>query len=156
MLDTQMADTDVSGRSNLFAGRAVYNVDSEWRVGGLVTRGDPLGQSDNTLTSLDSTWSTSTFQGDKNLNLSAGWRIPPARRCRGDRSGYGFDAEYPNDLWYADVNYSLFGDALDPALGFLQRPAPSSSPAPSPGSHGRRGQQFLWVRQFFENVGCTT
>jgi hypothetical protein len=155
MLDTQMADTDVSGRSNLFAGRAVYNVNSEWRIGGLVTRGDPLGQSDNTLTSLDSTWSTSSLQGDKNLNLS-GWvaRSSGQGLPQGDRGGYGFDAEYPNDLWYADVNYNLFGDALDPALGFLQRPGTKQTSAtltwqPRPGADS----PFSWVRQFFENVG---
>ncbi|HEX4299789.1 MAG TPA: carbohydrate binding family 9 domain-containing protein [Gammaproteobacteria bacterium] len=155
MLDTQMADTDVSSDSNLFAGRAVYNVNSEWRVGGLVTRGDPLGQSDNTLTSLDSTWSSSTFQGDKNLNLS-GWvaRSSGQGLPEGNRGGYGFDAEYPNDLWYADLNYNFFGDALDPALGFLQRPGTKQISGnvtwqPRPGADS----DFSWVRQFFENAG---
>jgi hypothetical protein len=157
VLDTQMADTDVSHGSNLFAGRAVYNVNSEWRVGGLVTRGDPLGVTDNTLTSLDSTWSSSTFQGDKNLNLS-GWdaRSSGNQLPDGDRGGYGFDAEYPNDLWYADLNYNFFGDALDPALGFLQRPGTKQSngtltwqPRPDAGS------VFSWVRQFYENLGYT-
>jgi hypothetical protein len=155
MLDTQMAPTDASDRSNLFVGRAVYNIDSEWRVGGLVTRGDPLGQSDNTLTSLDSTWSTSTFGGDKNLNLS-GWAARSSGQGlpEGDRGGYGFDAEYPNDLWYADINYNLFGDALDPALGFLQRPGTKQTSAtltwqPRPAADS----DFSWIRQAFENVG---
>jgi hypothetical protein len=30
--------------------------------------------------------------------------------------------EYPNDLWYAFLKANEFGDALDPALGFLPRP----------------------------------
>lgn len=155
MLDTQMAGTDVSQGSNLFAGRAVYNVNSEWRVGGLVTRGDPLGQSDNTLTSLDSTWSTSSFAGDKNLNLS-GWGARSSSQAlpAGNRGGYGFDAEYPNDLWYADVNYNFFGDALDPALGFLQRPGTKQTSAtltwqPRP----EADSDLSWIRQAFENVG---
>ena len=154
MLDTQMAGSDVSSRSNLFAGRAVYNVNDAWRIGGLVTRGDPTGQSDNTLTSLDSTWSTSNFQGDKNLNLS-GWAARSSGQGlpQGNRGGYGFDAEYPNDLWYADVNYNLFGDALDPALGFLQRPGTKQTSAtltwqPRPNADS----DFSWVRQFFENA----
>ncbi len=155
MLDTQMADTQTTGSSNLFVGRADYNVNSEWRVGTLVTHGDPLGVSDNTLTSFDSTWSTSTFQGDKNLNVS-GWlaRSSGNGLPQGDRGGYGFDAEYPNDLWYADLNYNFFGDALDPALGFLQRPGTKQTSAtltwqPRPGPDS----DFSWVRQFFENVG---
>ncbi len=157
LLDTQMADSPISNGTNLFAGRAVYNVNDEWRLGGLVTHGDPLGVTDNTLTSLDSTWSTSSFQGDKNLNLS-GWlaRSSGNGLPEGNRGGYGFDAEYPNDLWYADVNYNFFGDALDPALGFLQRPGTKQSNGtvtwqPRPGADSA----FSWVRQFYENVGYT-
>lgn len=150
MLDTQMAGTDVSDGTNLFAGRAVYNVDSQWRVGTLVTHGDPLGQTHNTLTSFDSTWSTSTFQGDKNLNL-AGWaaRSSGNELPAGTPDGYGFDAEYPNDLWYADLSYNLFGDALDPKLGFIQRPGTKqlnlvTNWQPRPAADGPLG----WVRQF--------
>ena len=72
LLDTQMAGSSISNSTNLFAGRAVYNINNQWRVGTLITHGDPLGQSNNTLASFDSTWSTSTFGGDKNLNIS-GW-----------------------------------------------------------------------------------
>ena len=154
MLDTQMAGTDVSDGTNLFAGRAIYNVDSEWRVGTLVTHGDPLGQTHNTLTSFDSTWSSSSFLGDKNLNLS-GWagRSSGNGLPAGTPDGYGIDAEYPNDLWYADLNYNLFGDALQPALGFVQRPATKQLDTvlywqPRPAADGI----FGWVRQFVEGT----
>lgn len=152
MLDTQMAGTEVSDGTNLFAGRAVYNVDSQWRVGGLVTRGDPLGRRHNTLTSFDSTWSSSTFQGDRNLNL-AGWaaRSSGGGLPAGTPRGYGFDAEYPNDLWYGNLSYNLFGDALNPGLGFIQRPGTKQLDTtvywqPRPASDGPLG----WVRQFVE------
>ncbi len=151
LLDTQMASTDFSNSTNLFAGRAVYNIDDQWRVGMLVTHGDPLGQSDNTLTSFDSTWSTSTFGGDKNLNVS-GWGAHSSGNDlpSGTPNGYGFDIEYPNDLWYADFNYNFYGDALDPALGFIQRPGTKQTyvdvtyqPRPTADS------LFSWVRQFY-------
>ncbi len=152
LLDTQMAGTDVSNGTNLFAGRAVYNVDSQWRVGGLVTHGDPLGVTDNNLLSFDSTWSSSTFLGNKNLNLS-GWgaRSSGNGLPSGTPDGYGFDAEYPNDLWYADLNYNLFGDALDPGLGFIQRPGTKQLDLtvnwqPRPAADGDLG----WIRQFVE------
>ncbi len=154
LLDTQMAGTGVADGTNLLAARASYNMDSEWRVGGLVTHGDPLGVSDNTLTSFDSTWSSSTFQGDKNLNLS-GWgaRSSGDHLPEGTPDGYGFDAEYPNDLWYADLNYNFFGAALDPALGFMPRPGTKQVNAtlywqPRPASDG----DFDWVRQFIEGA----
>jgi hypothetical protein len=120
-------------------------------VGTIVTHGDPLEQSDNTLASFDSTWSTSTFSGDKNLNVSAwGARSYSDALTTGTPNGYGFDVEYPNDLWYADLNYNFYGDALDPALGFIQRPGTKQTSAdityqPRPAS----GSTFSWVRQFF-------
>ena len=152
LLDTRMAGTDLSKGTNLFAGRASYNIDSRWRVGGLVTHGDPQGVSDNTLTSFDSTWSSSTFQGDKNLNLS-GWAARSSGNGlpAGTRNGYGFDAEYPNDLWYANLSYNLFGDGLDPGLGFIQRPGTKQLDLtvdwqPRPAADGG----LSWVRQFVE------
>lgn len=154
VLDTQMAGTSVSDATNLFAGRAVYNVNNQWRVGTLITHGDPLGVSDNTLASFDSTWSTSTFGGDKNLDLS-GWaaRSYGNGLPEGTPNGYGFDLEYPNDLWYADVNYNFYGDALDPGLGFIQRPGTKQTSMdvtyqPRPGADS----WFSWVRQFFFNL----
>ncbi|HKV97762.1 MAG TPA: DUF5916 domain-containing protein [Gammaproteobacteria bacterium] len=154
LLDTQMAGTDFSNGTNLFAGRAVYNINNQWRVGTLITHGDPSGQSTNTLTSFDSTWSTSTFGGDKNLNLS-GWaaRSSGSDVPAGTPNGYGFDAEYPNDLWYADVSYNFYGDALNPALGFIQRPGTKQTSAdvtyqPRPSANS----MFSWVRHFFFNA----
>ena len=153
-LDTQMAGTDTSNAANLFAGRASYNINDQWRVGALITHGDPTGQATNTLTSFDSTWSTSTFGGDKNLNVS-GWaaRSSGSDVPVGTPNGYGFDMEYPNDLWYADVNYNFYGDALNPALGFIQRPGTKQTSAdityqPRPTTNNA----FSWVRQFFFNA----
>ncbi len=154
LLDTQMAGSNISNSTNLFAGRAVYNINNQWRVGTLITHGDPLGQSSNTLASFDSTWSTSTFGGDKNLNIS-GWgaRSSGSDLPNGTPNGYGVDLEYPNDLWYADFNYNFYGDALDPALGFIQRPGTKQTSAdvtyqPRPPASGT----FAWVRQFFFNA----
>lgn len=152
-LDTRMSDSDVSAATNLFAGRAAYNLNDEWRVGTLVTRGDPQGQTSNTLTAFDSTWSTSSLGGDKNLNV-AGWVARSSGTVTpGDRNGYGVDIEYPNDLWYADFNYNLFGDALTPDLGFLPRPGTKQYSAnvtyqPRPAADG----PLSWIRQIFANV----
>ena len=154
LLDTQMAGTSVSNATNLFAGRASYNLNSQWRVGTLVTHGDPTGRGSNTLTAFDSTWSTSTLGGDKNLNLSA-WaaRSSGSDLPTGTPNGYGFDAEYPNNLWYADFNYNFYGNALNPALGFIQRPGTKQTSAdityqPRPGANS----DLSWVRQFFFNA----
>lgn len=150
LLDTQMADTGISNGTNLFAGRAAYSLNDQWLVGALVTHGDPTGKGTNTLTAFDSTWSTSNFGGDKNLNIS-GWaaRSSGSDVPAGTPDGYGFDIQYPNDLWSADASYNFYGDALNPALGFLQRPgtkqyAASAMYQPRPAA----GSVFDWMRQF--------
>lgn len=151
-LDTQMAGTNVSNASNLFAGRLGYNINTQWSVGAIVTHGDPLGQTDNTLSAFDSTWSTSSWDSDRNLNVSGWGAHSSGDVTSGNPDGYGFDLEYPNDLWYADFSYNFFGDALDPALGFLPRPGTKQytvnvtyQPRPAADSW------LSWIRQYFLN-----
>jgi hypothetical protein len=149
MLDMQMGNSDVSQATNLFAGRAVYNINSHWRVGTLITHGDPTGMTDNTLTSFDSTWSTSSFEGDKNLSISAWGAHSSGQAATGNPDGYGVDIAYPNDLWWMDFSYNDYGKALDPAMGFLQRPGTRQAFAdvnwqPRPAA----GSALSWVRQF--------
>ncbi|MGH8370334.1 MAG: DUF5916 domain-containing protein, partial [Gammaproteobacteria bacterium] len=150
LLDTQMAATTVSQATNLFAGRGTWNPDQNLQVGALVTHGDPSGTSDNTFTGTDLLWKTASFDGDKNLNLSAWAGHSSGDLPAGNASGYGFGVEYPNDLWYADAQFNQFGDALDPGIGLLQRPGTRQydvqatyKPRPPAGS------TFDWVHQFF-------
>ncbi|HEX4300334.1 MAG TPA: DUF5916 domain-containing protein [Gammaproteobacteria bacterium] len=150
LLDTQMGGSSQSDATNLFVGRGTYNLDPELQVGGIVTHGDPTGTSSNTFTGADATWKTSNFLGDKNLNLS-GWAAHSAGDLpAGSPNGYGVDLEYPNDLWYLHQQFSQWGDALDPALGFLPRPGTRYSitevnyqPRPAADSW------FNWVHRFW-------
>jgi hypothetical protein len=160
LLATHMGNSDVTDPTNLFVGRGTYNVTNELQVGGILTDGDPTGLTHNIFTGADATWKTSTFAGDKNLNLS-GWlahsdvSVPGNNPNNitvpsGSPNGYGVDLEYPNDLWYAHEQFSQWGDALDPALGFLPRPGTrysitelSYQPRPAADSW------FSWVHRFW-------
>ena len=149
VLDMQMGSSAISQATNLFSGRAVYNINDHWRVGTLVTHGDPTGATDNTLLSFDSTWSTSQFAGDKNLSISTWGARSSGQAAKGSPDGYGVDVAYPNDLWWMDFSYNSYGEALDPAMGFLQRPGTRQifadvnwQPRPAAGS------ALSWVRQF--------
>ncbi|HEV2332891.1 MAG TPA: DUF5916 domain-containing protein [Gammaproteobacteria bacterium] len=159
LLDTQMAGSGTAGTdaTNLFAGRGTYNLDPELQLGTLVTRGDPTGMGSNTFVGTDATWKTSTFRGDKNLNIAAwgahstgdalnGNGVAPT----GNDNGYGLDIEYPNDLWYIHEQYSQYGNGLNPALGFLPRPGTryyiselNYQPRPAADSW------FNWVHRFW-------
>jgi hypothetical protein len=148
-LDVETGRSTVSGPTNLFAGHLTYDVDEHLRVGTMLTSGDPTGQTDNRFAGVDAVWQTSTFRGDKNLTLS-GW----AARTSGDdlpgqHSGWGLFAQYPNDLWHWIASVNIFGDAFDPALGFLPRPGTRQYDfyidyRPRPTSDWLR-----WARQFF-------
>jgi hypothetical protein len=110
-------------RSNLFAGRVAYDWDSHLRLGALLTSGDPRAQYPNTLFAWDAVWRTSHWDGDKNVAASA-WSARSVETSQaGQRTGWGARLAYPNDLWNLFAQFDEFGDALDPALGFLPRPA---------------------------------
>ena len=120
-LGVQMGRSDVGAPTKLYVGRLTYDVDDHLRIGTLLTHGDPTGATNNSFTGVDAIWHTSTFRGDKNLILS-GWAAHSSDPLPGNHSGWGVFANYPNDLWSGYFSFNQFGDALDPALGFLPRP----------------------------------
>ncbi|MGE5234513.1 MAG: DUF5916 domain-containing protein [Acidobacteriota bacterium] len=136
--------------SDFMAGRLAYDLDEHWRVGTIFTRGDPDGVNENSLGGGDAVYRTTRFRGDKNL-VAAVWGARSSGDLRpGKRSGWGARLEYPNDLWSLYADLREFGDALDPALGFLPRPGTRWYQAggafqPRPRPDGR----FGWARQFF-------
>ena len=149
VLDVQTDDIRQAPGSNLFAGRVTFDVDQHLRVGAIATYGNPDGVHDNSLAGVDATWRSSTFRGDKNFAVGA-WAVGSGGDLPdGERTGYGFKIDYPNDLWDIMFTYKEFGDALDPALGFLPRPGTHSYASgvayqPRP----KQGWWAGWVRQF--------
>lgn len=150
LLDTQMGGSSVSDATNLFVGRGTYNPDQNLQLGTLITHGDPLGVSSNTFVGTDALWKTASFNGDKNLVLSAWGGHSSGNLPAGNANGYGAGIEYPNDLWYGIAQINVFGDALNPALGFLPRPGTRQyyteaayQPRPSADSW------FNWVHKFW-------
>jgi hypothetical protein len=156
LLDVQTRDKYVaSARSlvpgtNLFAGRVSYDVTPKLRLGALLTNGNPDGLRRNTLAGFDGVWRTSQFLGNKNF-LMGGWTaVSSSDTPSGDRAGWGFKIDYPNDLWDCFVSLNQFGESLDAGLGFLPRPGirrfdASCEFKPRPSKNG----PFRWVRQQF-------
>ena len=148
VLDVQTRESTLAPGTNLFAGRVSYDLTKKFRVGTILTHGDPAGLKENTLAGFDAVWRTSTFRGNKNF-LVGGWTAFSAGDIpKGQRTGWGFKVDYPNDKvdCYGQINE--FGDALDPALGFLPRPGTRQyqggcSYKPRPARDG----PFGWIRQ---------
>lgn len=86
---------------------------------------------------------TSTFLGDKNLQMQAFYvaHTDPERggvSGAADRSSRGFRINYPNDVWRAHLSFREFGAQWDPAVGFaprrgFRRANPVVTFAPRPG-----------------------
>ncbi|HXH40633.1 MAG TPA: DUF5916 domain-containing protein [Thermoanaerobaculia bacterium] len=154
MLGVRTGDSPVTpSASTLFAARGTYDVDEHLRVGGLVTHGDPLGTSGHSLEAMDGVWNTPSFLGNRNL-IAAAWGGHSSGNL-GSGEGWGATLAYPNDRWNATLSYDVFGNSLDPSLGFLPRPGTR---------YGTAGTNFEprpagddWIRQYlFQLYGTRT
>ncbi|MEI9812005.1 MAG: DUF5916 domain-containing protein [Acidobacteriota bacterium] len=154
-LDVQTRDKvlrsgEVLRGTNLLASRVSYDVTPKLRVGTIVTNGNPDGVHRNTLTGFDAVYRTSEFLRNKNLFIGAWTAFASGDVGPGNRAGYGFKIDYPNDRWDCFFSFNKYGEALDPALGFIPRPgihrtdwACEFKPRP------RRDGPFGWIRQHF-------
>ena len=153
-LDIETGTSNGVSRANLSAGRVTYDVNDGFRVGMIGTHGDPAGPRANSLAGLDANWHSSTIHGDKKLSIG-GWAARSSGELpSGKRDGWGFKVDLPNDFWEAYARCMEFGDALDPALGFLPRPGTRwydvwNAFKPRPSRDGR----FAWIRQAFFETG---
>jgi hypothetical protein len=135
---------------NLLALRLTRDVLSESKVGLILTNGSPTGGR-NTLAGVDFRYATSRFAGDKNLNLAAWAAYNWNERREGSHAGFGFRANYPNDLWDVQSTYAYYGEALDPGLGFMMRQGIQTAylrvgfqPRPASGPLQRLVRQFFF------------
>ena len=122
-LDVQTDDVDDIGLDgqNLLAARVSRDFWRQSYVGGIFTRGNPSGLGNNTLIGGDARFATSGFRGNKNLSLSLfAFRTDDEFSNTVDYAG-GFSIDYPNDRWFANLNWKQIGENFNPALGFVPR-----------------------------------
>jgi hypothetical protein len=124
LLDVQTRATTVGGvdlpARNLLAARVTQNIFDQSKIGLIFTNGSPTGEK-NSLAGFDFNFSSSKFLGDKNLMLAT-WAVYNWNETEAGRHhGFGFRANYPNDLWNVQSTYAYYGEALDPGLGYMMR-----------------------------------
>ena len=101
-------------------------------IGAIYTRrgtsADAMGiaPDDRHTAGVDLDYRTTTFMGDRNLELEAflAWNSnpdPSIDRSFSDLSSRGFRLNYPNDVIEAHLSYREFGDDYAPAVGFVTR-----------------------------------
>ena len=147
-LQVRTARSDELGGEDFTVGRVKRNFWRQSTAGALYTRratgafGGDLAPLDRHTVGADVDLFTSTFLGDKNLQLEGFylWHNDPNREgtaSAGDRSARGLRFNYPNDIWRAHVSYRELGDEFRPAMGFIprngfRRVQPSLTWAPRP------------------------
>jgi hypothetical protein len=120
ILDVQ---TDKFGQlpsRNFLAARMTQDIFAESKVGWIFTNGSPTGEK-NSLAGVDFNYSTSKFTGNKNIMLAAWMAYNWNEKKQGRHHGFGFRANYPNDLWDIESTYAYYGESLDPGLGYMMR-----------------------------------
>jgi len=137
---------------NFLALRVTQDIFSESKAGFILTNGSPTGER-NTLFGADFRYASSRFSGNKNINLAAWLAYNWNEQTVGSHLGFGFRANYPNDLWDIQSTYAYYGEALDPGLGFMLRKGIQTFYLRI-GLQPRPGQGWLkdLVRQFFFNA----
>jgi Domain of unknown function (DUF5916) len=101
--------------------RIKQNVLEESSLGMLATFGDPLGRSKSWMAGMDFVYHTSNFIGDKNFLFSVWGLLNNREDLHGDKSAYGLEMDYPNDLFDVDFISMRLGNGFDPSLGFVPR-----------------------------------
>jgi hypothetical protein len=158
-LDVQTDDVEDMGvdGQNLMAARVSRDFWRQSYVGGIVTRGNPSGLGNNTLVGADARFATSSFRGDKNLSLSLfAFRTDDEFSDTSDYAA-GFSIDYPNDRWFANLNWKQIGEGFSPALGFVPRTGIRKTNAmfmfrPRPEKAGIRQFTFHAFPEFITNL----
>ncbi len=140
--------------NNLLAARMTQNIFAQSKVGWIFTNGSPTGEK-NSLAGADFNYSSSKFLGNKNIMLAAWAAYNWNEKKEGRHHGFGFRADYPNDLWNVQTTYAYYGEALDPGLGYMMRTSMQTAfarvafqPRPEKGLLGK------FIRQFFFDVSA--
>lgn len=132
VLHVRTGDVDTRPHEEFTVARVKRNFLAQSSIGFIYTRratgagGDELAAPDRHTIGTDLDLFTSTFLGDKNFQFQAFylWHTDPdpeGTSSAADRSSRGFRINYPNDVWRMHLSYREFGDAWDPAVGFVQR-----------------------------------
>jgi hypothetical protein len=150
VFDVQTKKYDQLPSTNFFAARMTQDIFAESKVGWIFTNGSPTGER-NSLAGADFQYSSSKFMGNKNIMLAAWAAYNWNEKEEGRHHGFGFRADYPNDLWNIQSTYAYYGESLDPGMGYMMRQGiqtgylrMSFQPRPGNGLLGRLVRQFFF------------
>lgn len=122
-LAVQQGNYGALAAQQLFVGRAALNVLSESSVGVIVTSGDPLSDTGNTLAGVDFRYQNTRFSNRYTMTGNAFYQQTDTSGLNGDDKAYGVRAELDTQGTGIGgaMGYEYFGSDYRPALGFANR-----------------------------------
>ena len=130
ILDVVLDEHDQVDQQNVLVARAAVSF-GESTIGAIVTNGDPLAVSNNTVVGADFNYRNSDFLDGKNINgnvwIQNSFSDPDTgpdlddEAINGSGLAYGGRIQYPNDRIHWEVTARFFDDEFNPALGFANR-----------------------------------
>lgn len=149
LMQVQTAGEDDRVGENFTAVRLKRRLFTQSYLGAIYTRrGERTDNGVAAHTSgLDFLLATSSFRGSDNLQLSGYYLYAPQPLTGGSKSSaYGFELEYPNDLWNGEIVYREVQKNFDPAMGFVTRTGYRLYAGEL--IFGPRPERLPWLRQF--------
>ena len=108
--------------TDLFVGRAAFNVLNESAVGVITTNGDPLSNLDNSLVGVDFRYLNTRLPNGKTIQAEAWYQQTDTEGLAGDDSAYGLRFRFPSGTGFlANVGIKEVQANFKPALGFINR-----------------------------------
>jgi uncharacterized protein DUF5916 len=134
-IESEQAESGFFAGEQFTVARVKRNFLEQSSIGAIYTRratgadpGDPaaIAPRDRHTAGVDLNLFTSRLFGDKNFQFQGFfvWNSDPdsdVQRTTSDLSARGIRMSYPNDIWSGHVSYREFGEAYDPAVGFVTR-----------------------------------
>jgi hypothetical protein len=120
-LSVRTGASDTVPAQTLTVARVTARVLSESRLGGIVTDGDPTGQTRNRLAGADFMYRNSNIRPGKQLTVFGFMQRSFSSKLGNDDS-FGGEVNYPNEPWGLNLRFKQIGANFKPALGFVNRP----------------------------------
>ncbi|MEW6320651.1 MAG: DUF5916 domain-containing protein [Acidobacteriota bacterium] len=118
------AEEEEAPGENFFVGRWRRRVLRQSYIGGIYTgraTRDQAAVPARHTAGADFRLATSTFRGNKNLDVRGYWVRNSTAADLGDSAAWGVNVGYPNDVWELSARFQEVQRNYDPALGFTPR-----------------------------------
>ena len=120
-LSTRMRRSGDLDPQQLSVMRASVDVFGETRMGAILTHGDPLGETENTVIGTDFQYRNTEFFGDSIVTADLFYQRSISDVEADEDDAFGVEVAFPNDRYFGRLMFKEIGEGFTPKLGFANR-----------------------------------